>query len=153
MDTCEGNSSKQFHRRKTLQHYRVEILFFQSAVVIQYANLHAKWQNLEERLKIIKYNDFNGAFRTKEKARDSERNIDRVGARAGRNESDKIRFESLMDASLCTYSTTNDTYTSSETDLNYSNFMQINGNESFLWQGAQSRLCTHINRTKNELKS
>jgi hypothetical protein len=139
MENFVETALKQFRRRKHLQDYRFVILFFLSASLIQYSSLHTKWRKLDERLEIINYDDTNGVFRNDEqKTENEERSIDHLATRTDMGAYDKKRIENNTDFGNV---------------VDSSNFVQINGNESFLWQGAQSRLCTHIKKKRKQLKS
>ena len=138
-------------RTKSLQYYRVVLLFSLSVSLIRYASLHAKWMKVDERVEITISGKPEDIFRSKIEKTEGEENIVEQVATKIHTEIDVKKKRESTDGSSLYYNNSN--VTNNGNFVDYTNIVKIEGNESFLWQGAQSRLCTHIKKKRKKQKS
>ena len=124
-------ASNQSRRRKSLPVFTAAILFFLSASSIQHV------QNLDRQLKAISF--------------DGSNDIVRNGKRVAKRMEGVSRNETSLNASFFSGIVTDET--NFENGADSSHLIQIKNDESFLWQGAQSRLCAHIKKERKKLES
>ncbi len=110
--------------------FTVLVLFFISAASMMWT------QDLDRQLKIIAFDGSYGILR-------NNRGVEMTMETVARNET------STLPSSMSFIDTNNTNLGNEDTFLHP---IQIKGDEAFLWQGAQSRLCKHIKREQKELK-
>jgi hypothetical protein len=157
-------------RSKTLQYCRVSILLFLFLFlsVSYYVDLHDELIKLQGkgdeiimprkldvvvRRKIINSTTILENYnKSEEMARFENRNNDVLMVRSGETSSFE-RFHPTQNSTSTALTMTSPSllYHTSKNASNssvYTNIVNIEDNESFLWRGAQSRLCTHIKKEK-----
>ena len=143
MKTCGETPLRQFGRCTFLRDKRIVILFFVAFSLIQYVTLHSNWQRIDEMFKFID-SDMYSRVLTFDDSKAENKTLflghGIIGTELETN--DKKRMGSAIDLPSLSGVATNATDT--KRVFNSSNFLEIRGNESFLWQGAQSRLCHRI---------
>mmetsp|Transcript_14334 Transcript_14334/g.36003 ORF Transcript_14334/g.36003 Transcript_14334/m.36003 type:complete len:454 (-) Transcript_14334:82-1443(-) len=121
---------RQSRTRRLLPDHRIIILIFLAAFLIRFT------KNLDAQLKVLTFGDSDVIVQNDELL-------------AKRIEKDTWN-KSPGNSSSFSNITENDTAFDNRVDPPY--LVEIRGNESFLWQGAQSRLCTHIKKEQKKLK-
>ena len=152
MKTCEETPLRKFGRCTFLRDKRIVILFFVAFSLIQYVTLHSNWQRIDEMFKFID-SDMYSRVLTFDDSKAENKTLflghGIIGTELETN--DKKRMGSAIDLPSLSGVATNATDT--KRVFNSSNFLEIRGNESFLWQGAQSRLCHRIKKKQRKLDS
>uniref|UniRef100_A0A7S4ER34 Uncharacterized protein n=1 Tax=Pseudo-nitzschia australis TaxID=44445 RepID=A0A7S4ER34_9STRA len=139
-------------RSKYLQHFKVAALFFLSASLIQYASIHVKLVDLDEMLEMTRPLNSTRTSRLEiDKPNYIEDAVEKLGTRSQRAINSTRKEESPLVVSSLHYNATNASSFSAITENE--NIVIIQSNESFLWQGAQSRLCTRIKKKRKKQKS
>jgi len=131
MENREETSSRQSRKRKRLPDHKIVVLFCLSIFLIR------SIIKFDAKLKIIAFGGSN------DNIREDERLTKRIGG--------DVRNETSSNSSAFSHNVTNTTTIGDDLDAPY--LVEIRGNESFLWQGAQSRLCTHIKKERKKIKS
>ncbi len=131
MENREETRFRQSRKHKLLPDHRIVILFCLSVFLIR------SIIKFDAKLKIIAFGGSN----------DSNIREDELTKGIG----GEGQNESSTNPSAHNYNVANTTTISDRFDS--PRIVEIRGNESFLWQGAQSRLCTHIKKERKKAKA
>lgn len=135
---------------KSRQRYRVALLFFLFGYVVQYTELDAGWRYLCESVEVTQETLSMLSQSGEERTMSLGKRIEEEKAGTQETTNAIEQGEPLTDVSPSLNTATN------WTQLDQSNntlVLRIWGNESFLWQGAQSRLCKRVKKVRKKQKS
>ena len=163
-------------RSKTLQYFRVSILLLLFLSVLYYANLHDEWIKLQgkgdETLMsgkldvVIRRKIISTTIENQKKSEEMKRLENITNNVLTVHSAETSSFETFppkqhsasavltmtSPALMLHHTSENASNNNSTISSNYTtNIVNIEDNESFLWRGAQSRLCTHIKKEKRKM--
>ena len=163
-------------RSKTLQYFRVSILLLLFLSVLYYANLHDEWIKLQgkgdETLMsgkldvVIRRKIISTTIENQKKSEEMKRLENITNNVLTVHSAETSSFETFPSkqhpasavltmtspALMLHHTSENASNNNSTISSNYTtNIVNIEDNESFLWRGAQSRLCTHIKKEKRKM--